>query len=147
MAIFRLPTGSTYYAAIWGFDGTRWNGSAMVATSAIANIDWETGMVPLVSLSTSSSSATGMFTFTAPALSAGFYFLTIHTINTFESAANAIASMKFAWNGLAEVQELCFEPAGNGKSRSYGLESNPKRGEIHDCTTTMFHHRPEGYHP
>ncbi len=41
----------------------------------------------------------------------------------------------------------CFEPAGNGKSRSYGLESNPKRGEIHDCTTTMFHHRPEGYHP
>ena len=42
---------------------------------------------------------------------------------------------------------ICFEPAGNGKSRSYGLESNPKRGEIHDCTTTMFHHRPEGYHP
>ncbi len=45
------------------------------------------------------------------------------------------------------VKRKCFEPAGNGKSRSYGLESNPKRGEIHDCTTTMFHHRPEGYHP
>ncbi len=112
MAIFRLPTGSTYYAAIWGFDGTRWNGSAMVATNAIANIDWETGMVPLVSLSTSSSSATGVFTFAAPALPAGFYFLTIHTINTFEPAANAIASMKFAWNGLAEVQELPAAAAG-----------------------------------
>ena len=113
MAIFALPAGSTYYAAIWGFDGTRWNGSAMVAPSAIANIDWETGMVPLVSLSTSSSSATGMFTFTAPAtLPAGFYFLTIHTANTFESAVNALATMKLAWNGSAEVQELPAAAAG-----------------------------------
>ncbi|WP_321377091.1 hypothetical protein [Trichococcus shcherbakoviae] len=134
MAIFALPAGSTYYAAIWGFDGTRWNGSAMVAPSAIANIDWETGMVPLVSLSTSSSSATGMFTFTAPALPAGFYFLTIHTINTFEVESNAIASMKLAWNGVAEVQELPAAAAGaSGGVLIVGTGSgavNPSGGKV-----------------
>jgi len=113
MAIFPLPSGNDYWVNIWGFDGTRWDGLAMVATSSIADAAWGTGLVTLVSLSTSNASATGMFTFTAPtALPAGFYYLTIHTINTLESAANALASMKFAWNGEAEVQELPAAAAG-----------------------------------
>ncbi len=135
MAIFALPTGSTYYAAIWGFNGTRWNGSAMVAPSAIADTAWGTGMVTLVALSTSNSSATGMFTCTAPAaLPAGFYFLTIHNVNTFEGESHAIASMKIAWNGAAEVQELPAAAAGtSGGLLVVGTGSggvNPSGGKV-----------------
>ena len=32
----------------------------------------------------------------------------------------------------------CFEPVGNGNSRSFGLESYPKRGEFHECTRRRF---------
>ncbi len=79
-------------------------------------------------------------------------FLSGDTVNqTFDFDYRLGTNFSFSsfGSGINEICGLlyCFEPAGNGKSRSYGLESNPKRGEIHDCTTTMFHHRPEGYHP
>ena len=66
MAIFNLTADQTFWAAICGFDGTRWNGTAMVAPSTIAAADWGVGMAELFELLTSDSSPTGVYTFTAP---------------------------------------------------------------------------------
>ncbi len=79
---------------------------------------------------------------------AEYYVTAPAIVEAIQSREGAHAVWEGVYREIVEAASLvCFEPAGNGKSRSYGLESNPKRGEIHDCTTTMFHHRPEGYHP
>jgi hypothetical protein len=41
---------------------------------------------------------------------------------------------------------LCIEPVGSEKSHSHGLESNPKRGDFHERTTTTFQHRTKSGH-
>lgn len=103
MAIFNLTANTTYYASLWGFDGTRWNGTAMVAPSTITDANWGTGMVTLVELVNSSSSKTGVYTFAAPeGLPEGSYLLSIHSVATFEVAENAVAQMEFTWDGEAE---------------------------------------------
>lgn len=113
MAKFILPANGTYYAAIWDRDGNRWNGSAMAAPSTIADAAWGIGLVTLVELLTSDSSHTGIYTFTAPAgLPAGWYDVRIHSVNTFEEAANSLACMEFAYNGTTEVAELPAATAG-----------------------------------
>jgi hypothetical protein len=105
MSIFNLTENSTYYAEIWGFDGTRWNGAAMVAPSTIASADWAAGMAALVELSSSDSSHIGVYAFTAPtALPAGGYLLAVHSTNSFEAIANAVALSEFIWSGSAEAK-------------------------------------------
>jgi len=106
MAIFNLTAGQTFYAELWGFDGKRWNGAAMVAPSTIAVADWGVGMVTLSELLTSNGSHTGVYTFTAPGtLPKGSYLVSVHSVNTFEVAENAVAVMEFTYTGAAEVAD------------------------------------------
>ena len=47
---------------------------------------------------------------------------------------------------FSHMKSPCFEPVGNGKSRSFGLESHPEGGECHEHLTTTLWHGPEGNH-
>lgn len=64
---FSYLTGQTIKALVWGKNRTtRWNGSAMVAPSTIADADWATGMVTMTEQATSDSTATGQYVGSLP---------------------------------------------------------------------------------
>ena len=61
-------SGETITAIVWGKDrSTRWNGSAMVAPSTIADAAWHTGAISLTELDTSDSTGTGQYVGDLPA--------------------------------------------------------------------------------
>ena len=64
---FSYLTGQTIKALVWGKNRTtRWNGTAMVAPSTIADVDWATGMVSMTEQATSNSTGTGQYVGSLP---------------------------------------------------------------------------------
>jgi len=60
--VIKLPTGLTLKALVLNENRTqRWDGSAFVAISSVADADWETGMVDMVEQVTDDSTATGIY--------------------------------------------------------------------------------------
>jgi len=101
-----LATGLTIKAIVWGEDRTtRWNGSAMVAASAISDANWATGMITCTEQQTSDASGTGTYVgdFPAGITTAGEYAIEYYTGASPTPGQNTMGVQTVHWSGAAVV--------------------------------------------
>lgn len=92
--------------------GTRWNGSAMVAPSTIADASWATGMVSMTELLTSNSTATGEYVgdFPAGITTQGDYDVDYYETSSPTPGQLEDGSQPVIWDGVAEVELVTLAP-------------------------------------
>jgi len=100
----KLSTGLTLKALIWGNDRTkRWNGSALVDSSTIADAAWATGMVGMTEETTSDATGTGTYTGTFPTgiTAAGEYAIEYYSGASPTPGQAACGLQAVRWGGSA----------------------------------------------
>jgi len=104
-------SGLTIKAIVWGENRTtRWNGTAMVATSTIADAAWATGMIACAEQLTSDTTGTGTYAGTFPAgiTAAGEYAVEFYSGASPSPGDQAIGVQTVYWGGtvIASVAKM-----------------------------------------
>jgi hypothetical protein len=101
-------SGLAVKAIVWGEDrATRWNGSAMVATSTISDAAWATGMVTCTEQDTSDTTGTGIYVGTFPTgiTSAGEYAVEFFIGASPTPGQLIIGTQTVNWSGTGIVSQ------------------------------------------
>lgn len=108
LRIKHTVSGATIKAIVW-VGATRWNGSALVAPSTIADASWATGAVTLTELASSNSTGTTIYTGTIPSVTSGGAFVEVDVFFYDTTPAPGLAEIgqqSFGWDGT----RVCSPP-------------------------------------
>lgn len=144
--ILKLPdTGQTLKAIVWGQDhATRWNGTAFVSPSAIADADWATGMVAMTEQLTGSGTRTGTYVgdFPAAITTAGEYWCEFVAGDSPAPGQAARGLQRIEWLGASAATLTGVQSAiGDLATAVDGLGSPQQTGE----PVTLPVKAPTGY--
>jgi len=96
----KYTTGATLKAIVWGKDrSTRWNGSAMVAPSTIADAAWATGAITMTEQLSSNSTGTGQYVGDLPATGISGE----HQIDFYVGATPTVGQARIGWQSYGGV--------------------------------------------
>lgn len=95
--------------------GTRWNGSAMVASSTITDANWAVGMVALSEELTSNGTGTKRYTGSFPTdiVTAGEYEVDYYSGASPLPGDNSVGNQSVSWNGSSSTDAAILDTSTN----------------------------------